>query len=717
MRHRLDQKGAKVRFQLRHPRLLILLAWACLSVVAFTASGVTAHAAESPEQQDFFERRIRPVLAERCYRCHSAEEASPKGGLRLDVADGIRRGGDSGAAVVPGKPADSLLIAAVRYESYEMPPDGKLPDEVVADFVQWIASGAYDPRTEPVSVPPARAATASPEGHWAFQRPVRTEPPVVRDSGWGRTEIDRFVLSRLEQQGCSPSQQAEPRVLLRRVSYDLSGLPPNADEADRFAETGGTDYEIVVDRLLASPHFGERWGRYWLDVARYADTKGYVFQEDRNYPQAYTYRDWVIQAFNDDLPYDRFVTAQLAADQLEDAACAPAMGFLTLGRRFINNKHDIIDDRIDVVARGLMGLTVTCARCHDHKYDPISMADYYGLYGVFDSSREPGDAAAPLLLVDEQQPREPVVFLRGNPSNRGPRVSRQFLACLSPDGPKPFQQGSGRREMAAAIVSPDNPLTARVWVNRVWLHLFGQGLVNTPSDFGSRSDPPVHRELLDNLACRFMQEGWSTKRLIREIVTSSVYRQASVFRPECAARDPENRLWWRTNRRRLDLESLRDSLLLAAGRLDTTMRGPSVPLTEPPFATRRSVYGFIERQNLPGFFRSFDFAGPDTHCPARPYTTVPQQALFLMNSPFVLEQAQQLSARNGSSPGGDDEQRITALFRQSLGRGPAGEEVAACCAYVRGQDPPGSEPMSTPLDRWQRLAQALLMCNEFCFVD
>jgi hypothetical protein len=435
-------------------------------------------------------------------------------------------------------------------------------------------------------------------------------------------------------------------------------------------------------------------------VARYADTKGYVFREDRNYPHAYTFRDWVIGAFNDDLPYDEFLVAQLAADRLDDASAAPAAGFLTLGRRFINNKHDIVDDRIDVVTRGLMGLTVTCARCHDHKYDPITMADYYGLYGVFASSREPGGEDAPLALVDADKPEEPVVFLRGNPSNRGPRVARRFLACLSEQESEPFSVGSGRWELAQAIASPDNPLTARVWVNRVWLHLFGQGLVNTASDFGTRSDPPSHPQLLDSLARKFTEDRWSTKRLIRQLVLSSVYRQASDDRPEARARDPENRLLWRMNRCRLDLEALRDSMLVAAGRLDETRGGPSVKLTEQPYPTRRTVYGFIERQNLPGFFRTFDFASPDTHSPSRPHTTVPQQALYLMNSPFAMEQASHLADRDEVRNAESDGARITKLFRCALGREPSRDELALAQAYVSSSDPLDG-PAGDELDLWR----------------
>ncbi len=645
----------------------------------------------SSEEIDFFEQRIRPVLVERCYSCHSAKAKIIQANLRLDTAAGVRAGGDSGPVIAAGRLAESLLIQAIRWESVEMPPDGKLPDAVVADFTRWLEIGAPDPRTGDdagaAPKPPSDAAQ-----HWAFQLPVAHPPPDIKDSTWPNTDLDRFILAALQQRGLTPSPPAGPRTLLRRVYYDLTGLPPSAEESAAFElDPSDQAYQRVVDGLLASPHFGERWARHWLDVSRYADTKGYVFQEDRNYPQAYTYRDWVIAAFNNDLPYDRFVIAQIAADQIGDASAAPAAGFLTLGRRFINNMQDIIDDRIDVVSRGLMGLTVGCARCHDHKYDPIPAADYYSLYGVFASSREPKQPDAPLLLTDADPLVQPVVFLRGNPSIRGPQVPRQFLAVLAGPARKPFERGSGRLELAQAIASPQNPLTARVWVNRVWDHLFGQGLVTTPSDFGTRSDPPSHPELLDYLACRLMSEGWSTKKLIRAIVESRTYRQASDDREADRAVDPENRLLWRMNRRRLDLEALRDSLLVAAGRLDRTIGGPSVQIIEPPFTTRRSVYGFIERQNLPGFFRTFDFASPDAHTPRRPLTTVPQQALYLMNSPFAIEQATYLANRPEVQQAATDELRVGALYRCALGRDPSGDERDLALDYLRSAVQPHSE--------------------------
>jgi uncharacterized protein DUF1553/uncharacterized protein DUF1549/cytochrome c len=681
--------------------------------------------APSADGVEFFETNIRPVLVERCYECHSAKSTVLQGGLRLDSAERMRSGGDSGQVIVPHKPEESLLIAALRYESLEMPPTGKLPQNVIDDFVKWISLGAPDPRSNDKNPAAIKGGPIDPRSHWAFQRPQRPAVPKIRSKSWARSDLDRFVVEKLEVAGLVPSPQADPRTLLRRLYYDLIGLPPTADELAAFeADPSDARYEAAVDWLLASPRFGERWARYWLDVARYADTKGYVFTEDRSYKHAYRYRDWVIDSFNGDRPYDDFVLAQLAADQIEEPKSKPAIGFLTLGRRFLKNRHDIINDRIDVVTRGLLGLTVACARCHDHKYDPIPTEDYYALYGVFASADEKEPDDAPPVLADGDKPFDPVIFLRGNPGNPGPKVDRHFVSCLSASGKAPaFQHGSGRREMAEAIARSDNPLTARVWVNRVWGHLFGTGLVATPSDFGTRGTPPTHPELLDWLACEFMDSNWSTKRLIRNVVTSSTYRQASDELPERVAADPENRLLWRANRRRLDLESVRDSLVAAAGRLDLTLGGPSVQLTAAPFSTRRAAYGFIERQNLPAFFRTFDFANPNEHVPQRPETVAPQQALFFMNSPFVIEQAAHLAKRSKTSPDAglplttSDEAaelgRITRLFEYALGREPVGDETGEALEFVRAGDDRSVEREA----RWERLAQVLLMSNEFAFVD
>jgi hypothetical protein len=662
-------------------------------------------AAISPEAAEFFESRIRSVLAEHCYECHSGRSAILQGELRLDSAAALRKGGQSGPVVEPGKPAESVLISSLRYESYEMPPDGKLPDAVIADFEQWVAMGAPDPRTNEVVVEDG-GPPKDPRDHWSLKKPQKPAAPAVEKRAWAESVIDSFVLAKLESAGLTPSAEADPRTLLRRLSHDLTGLPPTAEELAQFeVRYSDAEYEQAVDRLLSSPRFGERWGRYWLDVARYADTKGYVFEEDRNYPTAYKYRDWVIAALNGDMSFDKFIVAQIAGDQTGDASHAPAMGFLTLGRRFLNAQPDINDDRIDLMTRGLMGLTVACARCHDHKYDAIPTADYYSLYGVLASSTETPREDGPSTLVDAASPVEQHVFLRGNAGSPGPQVTRHFLSCLSEGEPQPFKTGSGRMELAQAIGSRDNPLTARVWVNRVWTKLFGRGLVTTPSDFGVRGETPSHPELLDWLAVTFMHEGWSTKRLLRRMVLTSAYRQASGPRDDCREADPENALLARMNRRRLDLEAARDSLLVAAGRLDETVGGPSVQLTQAPFPARRAVYGFIERQNLPQFFRTFDFANPNTPSASRPQTASPHQALFMLNSPFALEQsrltAERAAAANSDGAPLSDAERIAKLYQIALGRAPSEVELAEATAYIAGGESGDEAARLAALARWQ----------------
>jgi hypothetical protein len=596
--------------------------------------------------------------------------------------------------------------------------------------------------------------------------------------------VDAFILARLEAKGLKPAPPADRRTLVRRVTFDLTGLPPTAQEVAAFEADASPDaFAKVVDRLLASPAYGERWGRHWLDVARYADTKGYVFTEERRFPYAYTYRNYVIRAFNEDLPYDRFILEQLAADRMphgEDSRPLAAMGFLTLGRRFLNNVHDIIDDRIDVVSRGLLGLTVACARCHDHKYDPIPQKDYYSLYGVFASSVEPKElplvggpdrtpaydafekelhqrqeavakyqeehkaelaarnrkfrdglralqkkvdelnatspAAPPraMVLEDRARPVTPHVFLRGNPNNPGTKVPRQFIQILAGASRRPFQDGSGRLELARAIASKENPLTARVLVNRVWQHHFGAGLVRTPGDFGLRSEPPTHPELLDYLAWRFMEDGWSIKKLHRLILLSRVYQQQNVADPETVRVDPENRLLGAMNRRRLEFEALRDALLAVSGKLDRTRGGRAVDLFTAPFTGRRTVYGFIDRQNLPGVLRTFDFASPDSTTARRYQTTVPQQALFLLNSPFVMEQSRLLVARTEVAGCPEPEARIQQLYRLVYARAAAPEEVALGLRFLDDADP---APRAPALTAWEQYAQVLLLANEFMFVD
>ena len=672
------------------------------TLLVLISSSFVASAADTTEQEQLFERSIRPVLVERCFECHSGKKQ--EGGLRLDSPEFLLKGSLSGAAVTPGKLHLSRLWDVIQYDEgdIQMPPKEKLSDTQIAAFRTWIEQGAFWPESyQPHLDKDNQPAWLT---HWAYQPIQKPELPQVQNVDWVRTPIDRFVLAKLEQAGLEPSSSADRRTWLRRVTINLTGLSPTFEEYAAFEADQSADAEQkVVDRLLESPRYGERWARHWLDVARYADTKGYVFQEDRNYPDSWTYRDWVIRAFNEDMPFDRFVKFQLAADKLttaENASEQCAMGFLTLGRRFLNNRHDIIDDRIDVTTRGLMGLTVSCARCHDHKYDPIPAADYYSLYGVFNSSDEPKSEPSTLRLTDKEKPQEPYVFLRGQPHNHGPRVPRQFLKVIEGDDRKPFENGSGRLEMAEAIVNPDNPLTARVFVNRVWGKHFGSYLVDTPSDFGVRADTPTHPLLLDWLAQEFIDSGWSVKHLQRLITLSATYRQASSHREHAAAVDPENRLLWRMNRQRLDFESHRDNLLAAAGTLDLTMGGKSVEMTTKPFTTRRTIYGFIDRSNLPGLFRTFDFASPDIHAPRRYVTTVPQQALFHMNSPFLLQQTAELAERTAAPDGSEvtTEERIHSLYRIVFGREPSDEEVSLGREFLKGTD---EQPESVVQHTWQ----------------
>jgi hypothetical protein len=763
-----------------------------------------------------------------------------------------------------------------------------------------------DPRTE------KRAESRPAAPHWAFL-PVRASQPP---SGV-RHPIDWFVEQRLAAHKLKPAPPADRRTLIRRAFLDLVGVPPTADQVEAFVtDRDPRAYDRLLDRLLASPRYGERWGRHWLDVARYADTTD--DSADRRLPFAYTYRDWVIRAFNEDLPYDQFVAQQLAADLLptkEDKRTLAALGFLTVGRRFKGRPPEAIDDDIDVVTRGLLGLTVSCARCHDHKYDPIPTKDYYSLYGVFASVEEPQElpviedtqegpdaqayaearaqaqaridqyleirrrrivttlnsapeighylsaiaevahgretevdkrvdarglsrhvfdrwrrylatqdnepvwrlwqtllrsaesdlqvkvaagvppallraltatplrshrdvaaryaqllaadgplsgllsgpdsptqvplrdlprtfsfkgrlfserekqdfrklesalvqldathAGAPargMVVRDLEAPVSPRVLIRGNPDNPGPEVPRQFLAVLAGDKRTPFETGSGRLELAQAITSRDNPLTARVMVNRVWAHHFGAGLVRTPSDFGTRGEPPTHPELLDWLAASFVENGWSLKRLHRLIMTSAAYRRSSAAPAAARARDPENRLLARSNRRRLELEPLRDSVLWASGRLDEQLGGRAVNITGGDVSHRRTVYGMVDRQTLSGLHRAFDFPNPDLHSPQRTQTTVPQQSLYLLNNSFVLAQSEALAIHPEVANARSTDARIDGLYRRVFARPPSARELRLGRRFL-------FDLRREPDQGWAAYAQVLLMSNELAFVD
>jgi hypothetical protein len=805
--------------------------------------------AQTPDELAFFESKVRPVLAGHCFACHSEKAKTPFAGLKLDSRESMLKGGDHGPVLVPGKAGQSRLIEAVRFEGLRMPPTGKLPDDQIAALARWVEMGAPWPKQNASSAVRAPDPMRDTLGHWSWQPPRR----------WFSAEasIDAFLLKKLEAAGLSFSRPADRRTYIRRLSYDLTGLPPTPEQVDAFlADTSPLAFENLADRLIASPQFGERWARHWLDLARFSDAG---FNNVR-YPYAFTYRDWVIAAFNEDMPYDRFVMRQLAADQLEgedEPRHRAALGFLSLGHNPPRTAAlpDKIDDRIDTVTRTFLGLTVSCARCHDHKYDPIPTRDYYSLYGVFANTIEP-ETPAPIsesnvprldsfylprlnerleiirkykeqrieelraearepeavkkyllaaweswnktnpqvenisrernvnLLIlrrwlafleteaarafREQSARSPVraaedftaalagsgflmrpeappnipldafafvqtegdfntvnnlrwqfdricadyayrgstsramavadrtpltparVFVRGNMNDQGEEVPRQFLGILAGDQRKPFQRGSGRLDLARAIADPHNPLTARVMVNRIWRHLFGEGIAGTPSDFGVRGDPPTHPELLDWLAVTFQNEGWSTKKLIRRIVLSRAYRQSSADNAAFRARDPENRLLWRMNRRRLDFESLRDTMLFASGRLDLTVGGPSFALAAVPSAPRRAMYAYVERERAQALLKNFNAADPDQHTAQRHLTTVPQQALFLLNSSFAAEQARALAEACADT---------RCLYRRLFQREPTAEEARLAEPFLsaRNQTPP-SEDSPAP---WQ----------------
>ncbi len=615
----------------RHPHfasLLIVLTFAPLG----PSANVISEGTNDPVKVDFFEKKIRPILVEHCYECHASASGDNSGELRLDQAVGLKKGGTRGAVISKVNVAESLLLKAIQYDiaDLQMPPAGKLPQAAIDDIRSWIEQGAVDPRKDAgLAAPPKKSREQAAIQHWSFQPLAIPEPSVKAEPDFPM--IDLILAERHQSRGLVPNPSASKRELIRRLYYDLLGLQPTWEQYQAWDKEPVENYEAWVDQLLGSPHFGERMARRWMDVARYADTKGYVFQEDREYANAWRYRDWLIAAFNNDLPFDQFASLQIAADRLEpgpENKNLDAMGFLTLGRRFLNNENDIADDRIDVITRGFMGLSVACARCHDHKFDAIAMADYYSMHAALVSSKEPKDEPGPLRLVDSDNLRPAVIFKRGQPGQRGDTVPKRFVNFLTTVS-RPMETGSGRLDLAQAIIDKKNPLTARVLVNRIWGWYLGTPLVDTPSDFGIRCPAPPQRELLDRLSGDFVADNFSVKRLVKRVVLSDAYRRSSGHKAESFAVDPENLLWWRSNRKRLDFESLRDAVLVACQLIDPAIGGPSIKLIDPPFSNRRTLYAYIDRQNLPGVFRSFDFASPDAHVSNRLSTTVPQQGLFI----------------------------------------------------------------------------------------
>ena len=677
------------------------------------------------------------MLADKCYECHSAQAKKVQAMLLLDTRDGIRKGGETGPAVIPGKSEESLILKAIHYDKPKMPPSGKLSDQVVADFEKWIKAGAADPRdgkTPPTHVGGTPAATRS----WAFQTPKGQPSPAVKDANWPIKKIDHFVLAKMEAAGLSPAPIAEPRTLIRRLYFDLIGLPPTPEEVKAFdvAYTAMPQaaLETVVDELLKSPHYGERWTRLWLDVARFAEDQAHIVGADASltYPNAYLYRDWVIEAFNNDMAYDRFIKLQLAADQIEakDPKQLPALGYLGLGPKYYDRGKLMVmadewEDRVDIIGRGLLGLTVACARCHDHKFDPIPTTDYHALAGVFASTRmqnmplndkvekngKTDDAKLPkeaMHIVRDGTVTDLTVFIRGNTDNKGPQVKRHFLTVLSDGEPKAFVKGSGRQELAEAIADPRNPLTARVIVNRVWAQYFGRGIVATPSNFGTLGEKPTHPELLDDLAARFMLNGWSLKWLHKEIALSATYRQSSEVDAKKKTIDGDNKWLSRMPRKKLTIEMWRDSILAATGKLDRTIGGKSINPLDPK-ATRRTVYSAASRLELNKLLAMFDYPDPNIHADRRVETTTPLQKLFLLNSPWMVEQAATMFERLQKDAISDKSTRIDRAYRLLYARPATEKEVVVGLKFLaKDGDPTAS---------WKSYCHALLAANEMMFVD
>jgi hypothetical protein len=785
--------------------------WTCAWFVGVTLAWATAAHGDDAvpftgDDLDFFEKRVRPILVARCYECHSAASKSLQGGLQLDQRATLLAGGDSGPAVDPESPDSSRLLVAVRYDSeqIQMPPSGKIPDGEIAALAEWLRRGVPFPADHVEVQARANVDIEAGRSHWAF-RPLATGkvPEVLLDLGqnWAQTRIDPFVWRGQADQGLEPAPSASRSALIRRLTFDLLGLPPTQDEIDTFANDSAPDaYPRLVDRLLASPHYGERWGRYWLDLARYCDVPE-SWRE--GVAQAWLYRDWVTTALNADLSYDDFVRYQFAADQLpgtqpQDHA---ALGFLGLSPTYwkeLKLDHFMIkqvvaeewEERIEAIGGTFLGLTLACARCHDHKFDPLTMRDYYGLAGVMASIQQvdrsllpaeqataarqakqqiselqkqvdkllagksateedrakadqlrgqidairgatpsvnqpeafgisdaslqvlPDGAARTKLVYQPDEPQDVALQIRGNAANPGTIVPRGFPAVFAAAGStqgRTFHEGSGRRELAEAIVTDAAPLTARVFVNRVWQQHFGRGIVTTPSNFGVQGAVPSHPELLDDLAARFIEHGWSLKWLHREIVLSATYRQ-SAEAAESRQRDPDNIWLARMPLRRLDVEAWRDAILSATGELDLRIGGPAQDLTQLD-NRRRTTYGTVKRRELADLLRLYDFPDPVSHVASRDRTTTPLQQLFVLNSPFIRERSARLLDLIPDR--GDEAARVRAFISQVFVRDAQTEEVSAMLEFLSAAQRSGSDSH----EAWLQLAQVLLVSNEQMFVE
>ncbi len=806
----------------------------CLLFWLVVGSNLTAAEPEpagDAAAREFFESKIRPVLVEQCYRCHSAATGKAEGGLQLDSRPLTRKGGDRGPAVVPGDPAASLLLTAMAHtdSDLKMPPKkDRLPDAVINDFRSWIAKGAIDPRDKAASTALAPVSIETGRQFWSFQKPVAHTPLKTSHAAWAQRDLDHFILAKLDAAGLKPSADAEPATLLRRLHFDLVGLPPKPEGREQFlraVQQGSLDVALAteVDQLLASPQFGERWGRHWLDVARYAESSGK--EANVSFPYAFRYRDYVVDAVNADIPFDRFLVEQIAGDLLpydndkERARLLIATGFLAVGPKNLDEGNakqfaaDVIDEQIDAVTRAVLGNSVACARCHNHKFDPFFMDDYYALAGVFASTRtffgtfvsptnriggdplvlprgageqilhasvtrahvemlkqqlvdlkaekivtltdalrvfwRSGGIEGELERVDEDGRALPLamgvleaekltdapLLERGEVDRVGKTIPRGFPRVIElPDLTTIPADHSGRLEFAQWLTHPDQPLTARVITNRVWRHLFGAGLVRTMDNFGFSGERPSHPELMDDLAVKFVANGWSLKKSIRDIVLSRTYRQASTYREDAFRTDPDNRLLWRASKRRLEAEAIRDAMLSASGELDFTRPVGSLiastigdrPISLIGLDTRlptdldgsrqRSIYLPVIRDRLPDVLDLFDFAEPSLVTGDRETTNVPVQALYLMNSGFVQARAAALADRLMRETD-DDEHRIRRGYQLCLSRDPDEDERRAVAEFFRQKMLlPGNEEQRRR-QLLQTYCQVLFLTAEFRNID
>ena len=832
--------GQRTRFVGSTNRRVSTIAFAM--VLVFSAGAATWSADDAAqkvgrptaEQIRFFEKTIRPLLAKHCYECHGADEQESE--LRLDSLTGMLTGGKGGASVVPGKPKSSLLVTAIGYRDNElqMPPDEKLSDRQIADLTRWVEMGAPHPDSGKVGAT-RRSGVDIEQGrkHWAFQTPVKPKVPGSRPIASSRQPIDAFILAALEKAGLKPLGPADKRTLIRRATFDLIGLPPTPAEIDAFlADKSIGAFRRVVDRLLDSPHYGERWGRHWLDVARYADSNG--LDENVAHGNAWRYRDYVVKSLNDDKPYDEFLVEQLAGDLLDSDTDVSrrnnrliATGFLVLGPKVLAEvdegkmKMDIVDEQIDTIGRSLMGLTLGCARCHDHKFDPIGQDDYYGLAGIFKSTRTmehfkkvarwqensialPADTARikkhQQLVSDKKKQIEdrvavakrgltspagekvpqdiekrfpqqtqlelkklrdevkqlensvPVmptamgvvdgavahaaVHLRGSHLTLGVVVPRRFPRVLSVENqPSLPDKSSGRLEFARWLTAPSHPLTARVMVNRIWRWHFGKGLVPTVDNFGLQGQPPTHPQLLDWLAVRFVEEGWSIKAMHRLVMLSDAYQRSSNFDSRHTAADQDNQFYWRYDIRRLEAEVIRDALLALSGTLDRTLGGSLLEVKNRVYLfdhtsndkssydiSRRSIYVPVIRNHLYDMFQLFDYTDASVLNGNRDTSTIAPQALFLMNSQLVTSLTTAMAKRLLEADG-THKAHINQLFLEAYGRQPTADELnhadifLSRFAKLTAQDKDETKGNADSTQQaWQGLCQSVILSSEFIYV-